>query len=71
MCDGIICSRNLSNYNSRVFSQHPTVNEELPNRIISGTLQVKPNVSRFDGSSVHFDDGSFVDDVDLVVGGYD
>ncbi|XP_075895643.1 flavin-containing monooxygenase 5-like [Nelusetta ayraudi] len=51
----------------RVFSQHPTVNEELPNRIISGTLQVKPNVSRFDGSSVHFDDGSVVDDVDLVV----
>lgn len=54
-----------------MFSQHPTVNEELPNRIISGTLQVKPNISRFDGSSVHFDDGSIVEDLDLVVGCYD
>lgn len=68
MLDGIICSRNPQSSTSRVFSQHPTVNEELPNRIISGTLQVKPNISRFDGSSVHFDDGSVVEDVDLVVG---
>lgn len=64
----MVCSRNPSNCNSRVFSQHPTVNEELPNRIISGTLQVKPNISRFDGSRVHFNDGSVVEDVDLVVG---
>lgn len=70
MFGGIICGRNLYNCNSRVFSQHPTVNEELPNRIISGTLQVKPNISRFDGSRVHFDDGSVVEDVDLVVGCY-
>ncbi|KAM4547906.1 flavin-containing monooxygenase 5-like [Odontesthes bonariensis] len=51
----------------RLFSQHPTVNDELPNRILSGTIQVKPNVRRFQGSSVEFDDGSVVDDVDLVV----
>ncbi|CAN9500628.1 unnamed protein product [Ophioblennius macclurei] len=51
----------------RVFSQHPTVNDELPNRIISGTVQVKPNIRRFSGSSVEFDDGSIVEDVDLVV----
>lgn len=29
---------------------------------------MKPNISRFDGSSVHFDDGSVIEDVDLVVG---
>lgn len=52
----------------RVFSQHPTVNDELPNRILSGTVQVKPNIRRFQGSSVEFDDGSVVEDVDLVVG---
>lgn len=52
----------------RLFSQHPTVNDELPNRILSGTVQVKPNIRRFQGSSVEFDDGSIVDDVDLVVG---
>lgn len=51
----------------RLFSQHPTVNDELPNRILSGTVQVKPNVRRFHGSSVEFDDGSVAEDVDLVV----
>ncbi|XP_068566529.1 flavin-containing monooxygenase 5-like [Cebidichthys violaceus] len=51
----------------RLFSQHPTVNDELPNRILSGTVQVKPNIRRFHGSSVEFDDGSVVEDVDLVV----
>ncbi|XP_028259363.1 dimethylaniline monooxygenase [N-oxide-forming] 5-like [Parambassis ranga] len=51
----------------RLFSQHPTVNDELPNRILSGTVQVKPNIRRFQGSSVEFDDGSIVEDVDLVV----
>ncbi|XP_023195945.1 dimethylaniline monooxygenase [N-oxide-forming] 5-like isoform X2 [Xiphophorus maculatus] len=50
-----------------LFSQHPTVNDDLPNRILSGTVQVKPNIRRFHGSSVEFDDGSVVDDVDLVV----
>lgn len=52
----------------RLFSQHPTVNDDLPNRILSGTIQVKPNVRRIQGSSVEFDDGSVVEDVDLVVG---
>ncbi|XP_038162841.1 flavin-containing monooxygenase 5-like [Cyprinodon tularosa] len=51
----------------RLFSQHPTVNDDLPNRILSGTVQVKPNIRRFHDSSVEFDDGSVVDDVDLVV----
>ncbi|KAJ3599791.1 hypothetical protein NHX12_033746 [Muraenolepis orangiensis] len=51
----------------RLFHQHPTVNDELPNRILSGTVQVKPNICRFQGSSVEFDDGSIVEDVDLVV----
>ncbi|TWW57657.1 Dimethylaniline monooxygenase [N-oxide-forming] 5 [Takifugu flavidus] len=51
----------------RLFSQHPTVNDDLPNRILSGTIQVKPNIRRFQGSSVEFDDGSVVEDVDLVV----
>ncbi|XP_037325989.2 flavin-containing monooxygenase 5-like [Pungitius pungitius] len=51
----------------RLFSQHPTVNDEFPNRILSGTVQVKPNIRRFLGSRVEFDDGSVVEDVDLVV----
>ncbi|XP_030228423.1 dimethylaniline monooxygenase [N-oxide-forming] 5 isoform X2 [Gadus morhua] len=51
----------------RLFSQHPTVSDDLPNRILSGTVQVKPNIRRFQGSSVEFDDGSVVENIDLVV----
>lgn len=61
-------SHGIGSQHVRLFSQHPTVNDELPNRILSGTVQVKPNIRRFEGSMVEFDDGSVVEDVDLVVG---
>ncbi|XP_055041850.2 flavin-containing monooxygenase 5-like [Misgurnus anguillicaudatus] len=51
----------------RLFSQHPTVNDDLPNRILSGTVSVKPNVREFRGSCVVFEDGTIEDDIDLVV----
>ncbi|XP_048064523.1 flavin-containing monooxygenase 5-like isoform X2 [Megalobrama amblycephala] len=51
----------------RVLSQHPMVNDDLPNRILSGTVSVKPNVQEFRGSSVVFEDGTVEDDIDLVV----
>lgn len=51
----------------RLFSQHPTVNDDLPNRILSGTVQVKPNIRRIQGSSVEFEDGSVEENIDLVV----
>ncbi|XP_076873349.1 flavin-containing monooxygenase 5-like [Brachyhypopomus gauderio] len=51
----------------RVFSQHPTVNDDLPNRILSGTVLVKPNVKEFRGSAVVFEDGTVEDNIDLVV----
>ncbi|XP_065113419.1 flavin-containing monooxygenase 5-like [Paramisgurnus dabryanus] len=51
----------------RLFSQHPTVNDDLPNRILSGTVSVKPNVREFCGSGVVFEDGTIEDDIDLVV----
>ncbi|ROL55564.1 Dimethylaniline monooxygenase [N-oxide-forming] 5 [Anabarilius grahami] len=51
----------------RVFSQHPMDNDDLPNRILSGTVSVKPNVQEFRGSSVVFEDGTVEDDIDLVV----
>ncbi|KAJ8279006.1 hypothetical protein COCON_G00060720 [Conger conger] len=51
----------------RLMSQHPTLNDELPNRIISGTVCVKPNISKFQGSSVVFEDGTVEEDIDLVV----
>ncbi|XP_017311638.2 flavin-containing monooxygenase 5 [Ictalurus punctatus] len=51
----------------RLLSQHPMVNDDLPNRIISGTIKVKPNVREFRGSSVIFDDSTVEDNIDLVV----
>ncbi|XP_016122539.1 dimethylaniline monooxygenase [N-oxide-forming] 5-like [Sinocyclocheilus grahami] len=50
-----------------VFNQHPMVNDDLPNRILSGTVSVKPNVQEFRGSSVMFEDGTVEEDIDLVV----
>uniref|UniRef100_A0A3Q1EDA2 Flavin-containing monooxygenase n=1 Tax=Acanthochromis polyacanthus TaxID=80966 RepID=A0A3Q1EDA2_9TELE len=49
------------------FAQIPVVNDDLPARIISGRVQVKPNVKEFSGSSVIFTDGSIIDKVDVVV----
>ncbi|KAK1795862.1 hypothetical protein P4O66_008973 [Electrophorus voltai] len=51
----------------RAYSEHPTLNDELPNRIISGTVLVKPNVKEFRGSAVVFEDGTVEDHIDLVV----
>lgn len=39
------------------------VNDDLPGRIISGRVIIKPNVKEFSGSSVIFDDGTVVDEV--------
>ena len=48
------------------FSQHPTVNDDLPNRIISGNVIIKPDVKRFTESAVEFEDGTIERDIDVV-----
>lgn len=53
--------------NYHVFSQHPMVNDELPNRIISGRVIIKSNVAEFTETGVKFDDGTFEDNIDAVV----
>ncbi|XP_041369693.1 flavin-containing monooxygenase 5-like [Gigantopelta aegis] len=50
-----------------VFSQHPMVNNELANRILSGTLTVKADVKRFTGTGLEFVDGTSEDDIDAVI----
>ncbi|XP_029988417.1 dimethylaniline monooxygenase [N-oxide-forming] 5-like [Sphaeramia orbicularis] len=50
-----------------IFAQNAVVSDELPGRIISGRVQVKPNVKEICGSSVIFVDGSIIDKVDVVV----
>jgi len=44
--------------NHRLFEAHPTQSVELPLRLGSGDLTPKPNVSRLDGETVHFEDGT-------------
>ena len=51
---------------SRIFDQHPTINDDLPNRIISGRVQVKPNIKEFTETSAIFEDDTR-EDIDAVV----
>ncbi|OCT82909.1 flavin-containing monooxygenase 5 [Xenopus laevis] len=53
--------------NHRIFSQHPMVNDDLPNRIIAGAVVVKCNVKRFTETDAIFEDGSVEKNIDVVV----
>ncbi|VDL76771.1 unnamed protein product [Nippostrongylus brasiliensis] len=50
-----------------VFSSHFTQNDELPMRIASGTVIVKPNIERVTEHDVHFNDGSIAKNIDYIV----
>jgi hypothetical protein len=52
--------------NHKLFEAHPTQSVELPLRLSSGDVTPKPNVSRLDGATVHFEDGTF-DEFDVIV----
>ena len=49
------------------FCQHPTVNDDLPNRLATGTVQIAPNIAEFTATGVRFDNGTVADDVDVVI----
>jgi hypothetical protein len=51
-----------------VMEAHPTVSDDLLTRLGHGDITVKPSIDRFEGSAVHFTDGSRVD-ADVVVYG--
>ncbi|XP_068096027.1 flavin-containing monooxygenase 5-like [Hyperolius riggenbachi] len=51
----------------RIFSQHPMVNDDLPNRIIAGSVLVKCNVSKFTESSAIFEDETVEENIDAVI----
>ncbi|XP_061681910.1 flavin-containing monooxygenase 5-like isoform X1 [Syngnathoides biaculeatus] len=51
----------------RLFSQIPVINDDLPFKILSGSVIIKPNVKEVRGSSVIFEDGSVVEKVDTIV----
>ncbi|KAF7664920.1 hypothetical protein LDENG_00162300 [Lucifuga dentata] len=51
----------------RLFSQIPVINDDLPMKILSGAVIIKPNVKEISGSTVVFKDGSVVEKVDIIV----
>ncbi|XP_051929196.1 flavin-containing monooxygenase 5-like [Hippocampus zosterae] len=51
----------------RLFSQIPVINDDLPFKILSGSVIIKPNVKEICGSSVFFEDGSVAEKVDTIV----
>ncbi|MEB3064152.1 flavin-containing monooxygenase [[Mycobacterium] zoologicum] len=52
--------------NHKLFEAHPTQSVELPLRLGSGDVIPKPDISRFDGATVHFTDGTS-GDFDIIV----
>lgn len=50
----------------RIYESHPIVNTLILNHLGQGDLRIRPDIDRFDGSTVHFRDGS-ADDYDLVL----
>ncbi len=58
---------------SRIFDQRVVINDDLPGRILVGELVMKPNVQKFQGSTVVFNDGTVEEKIDAVIlcTGYD
>uniref|UniRef100_A0A7E4VZW7 Flavin-containing monooxygenase n=1 Tax=Panagrellus redivivus TaxID=6233 RepID=A0A7E4VZW7_PANRE len=50
-----------------LFSAHPTVNDDLPNRLCNGTVVVKPNIKEFTKTGLTFEDGVTIEPVDHVI----
>ncbi|CAD5220130.1 unnamed protein product [Bursaphelenchus okinawaensis] len=48
-------------------SAHPTVNDELPNRLVCGTVIVKSNIKEFTETGLVYDDNTKVEPVDEVI----
>ncbi|GFR68900.1 dimethylaniline monooxygenase [N-oxide-forming] [Elysia marginata] len=51
----------------QIWSQHPMVNDDLPNRLITGSIKVKDDVKRFTQQGVEFVDGTREDNIDAVI----
>lgn len=45
----------------------PVINDELPNRILTGSIQVRTNIAKIQGSTVHFMDGSKEEKIDAII----
>ena len=50
-----------------VLANPAVTNDDLPSRILSGSVQVRPGIARLMSTGVRFTDGTCVDDVDTVL----
>ncbi|KAL5012789.1 hypothetical protein ScPMuIL_011340 [Solemya velum] len=48
-------------------SQAPLINDDLPNRIVCGSVKIKTDVTRFTKTGVEFVDGTVEDNIDSVI----
>ena len=71
MQNGYPSDMGLPEPNHKFMEAHPTQSVELPVRLGSGDLSAKGNVTRLDGTTVHFEDGTSADfDVIVYATGY-
>jgi len=63
---GKVTDYGLPEPDHQILHAHPTVSEELLNRLGHGDITVRPHIDRFEGSKVFFTDGSAVE-IDVVV----
>ncbi len=66
IAQGKVTDYGLPKPDHAVLHAHPTVSDDLLTRLGHGDIEVKPNIERFEGSTVFFTDGSTVE-VDVVV----
>jgi dimethylaniline monooxygenase (N-oxide forming) len=66
LTQGKVTDYGLPRPDHAVLHAHPTVSDDLLSRLGHGDITVKPNIDRFEGSKVFFEDGSAVE-VDVVV----
>ncbi|XP_033727986.1 dimethylaniline monooxygenase [N-oxide-forming] 5-like [Pecten maximus] len=53
--------------NHSLFAQHPMMNDDLPNRIASGSVRIKTDIKCFTETGVEFTDGTKEENIDAVV----
>ncbi|KAH7718799.1 Protein FMO-2 [Aphelenchoides avenae] len=48
-------------------AQHPTMSDDIPSRILQGTIVVKPDIKRFTKTGIEWIDGTVTEPVDNVI----
>ncbi len=63
---GDVTKYGLPKPDHKIASAHPTISDEILIRLGHGDIEVKPNIERLDGDTVHFVDGTF-EQIDVIV----